>query len=198
MNVKFVSITPDAEKTMAYIARVSNPSNQENEKYAGLLKYCIKHNHWSVFEQSSMTLEIETTRGLAAQILRHRSFTYQEFSQRYADSTQLGHIPLPALRRQDEKNRQNSTDDLAAPLKTKYYVKMMSHFEQATELYNEMLKKRLKREKKQHEREVSERDSRGREDDGVRSTGEQPKEPRQSKRQWFIKLLHKARALVRL
>ena len=87
-----------------------------------------------------MTLEIETTRGLAAQILRHRSFTYQEFSQRYADSTQLGHIPLPALRRQDEKNRQNSTDDLAAPLKTKYYVKMMSHFEQATELYNEMLK----------------------------------------------------------
>ena len=87
-----------------------------------------------------MTLEIETTRGLAAQILRHRSFTYQEFSQRYADSTQLGHIPLPALRRQDEKNRQNSTDDLEAPLKTKYYVKMMSHFEQATELYNEMLK----------------------------------------------------------
>ena len=86
-----------------------------------------------------MTLEIETTRGLAAQILRHRSFTYQEFSQRYADSTQLGTIPLPALRRQDTKNRQNSTDDLEAPLKTKYYVKMMSHFEQATELYEEML-----------------------------------------------------------
>ena len=113
MTVKFVSITPDAEKTMAYIARVSNPKNQDNEKFAGLLKYCIKHNHWSVFEQSSMTLEIETTRGLAAQILRHRSFTYQEFSQRYADSSLLGDsIPLPALRRQDEKNRQNSIDDI--------------------------------------------------------------------------------------
>ena len=113
MNVKFISITPDAEKTMAYIARVSNPKNQDNEKFAGLLKYCIKHNHWSVFEQSSMSLEIETTRGLAAQILRHRSFTYQEFSQRYADSSLLEEtIPLPELRRQDTKNRQNSTDDL--------------------------------------------------------------------------------------
>ena len=90
MTVKLVSISPDAEKTMAYIARVSNPSNQNNEKYAGLLKYCIKHNHWSVFEQSSMTLEIETTRGLGAQILRHRSFTFQEFSQRYAKSNELG------------------------------------------------------------------------------------------------------------
>ena len=112
-NVKLVSVTPDAEQTMAYIARVSNPANQDNEKYAGLLKYCIKHNHWSVFEQSTMTLEIETTRAIAAQILRHRSFTYQEFSQRYADSSLLGNqIPLPELRRQDEKNRQNSIDDL--------------------------------------------------------------------------------------
>ena len=140
MNVKLVSVTPEAEKMMGYVARVSNPKNQDNPNVSGLLSYCIKHGHWSVFEQAHMTLEIETTRGLAAQILRNRSFTYQEFSQRYADSTQLGHIPLPALRRQDEKNRQNSTDDLAAPLKTKYYVKMMSHFEQATELYNEMLK----------------------------------------------------------
>ena len=140
MNVKLVSVTPDAEKMMGYVARVSNPKNQDNPNVSGLLSYCIKHGHWSVFEQAHMTLEIETTRGLAAQILRHRSFTYQEFSQRYADSTQLGHIPLPALRRQDEKNRENSTDDLEAPLKTKYYVKMMSHFEQATELYNEMLK----------------------------------------------------------
>ena len=112
MNVKLVSITPDAEKTMAYIARVSNPSNQDNENFAGLLRYCIKHQHWSVFEQSSMTLEIETTRGLAAQILRHRSFTFQEFSQRYADSNLLGEIELPELRRQDTKNRQNSIDDL--------------------------------------------------------------------------------------
>ena len=140
MNVKLVSVTPDAEKMMGYVARVSNPKNQDNPNVSGLLSYCIKHGHWSVFEQAHMTLEIETTRGLAAQILRHRSFTYQEFSQRYADSTQLGTIPLPALRRQDTKNRQNSTDDLEPPLKTKYYVKMMSHFEQATELYEEMLK----------------------------------------------------------
>ena len=86
MTVKFVSVTPDAEKTMAYIARVSNPKNQNNDKFAGLLSYCIKHGHWSVFEQAHMTLEIETTRGLGAQILRHRSFTFQEFSQRYADA----------------------------------------------------------------------------------------------------------------
>lgn len=113
MTVKLISITPDAEKTMAYIARVSNPANQDNENYAGLLRYCIKHNHWSVFEQSSMTLEIETNRGIAAQILRHRSFTFQEFSQRYADTNLLSsNIPIPELRRQDTKNRQNSTDDL--------------------------------------------------------------------------------------
>ena len=112
MTATLISVTPDAEKTMGYIARVSNPANQDNEKYAGLLKYCIKHNHWSVFEQSSMTLEIETTRAIAAQILRHRSFTFQEFSQRYAASTTLGDIQLPELRRQDTKIRQNSTDDL--------------------------------------------------------------------------------------
>ena len=106
-KVKLVSVTPDAEKTMAYIARVSNPNNQENENFSGLLKYCIEHEHWSVFEQSSMTLEIETTRAIAAQILRHRSFTFQEFSQRYAKSNELGEIELPDLRRQDKKNRQN-------------------------------------------------------------------------------------------
>ena len=112
-KARLISVTPDAEKTMAYIARVSNPSNQNNEKYSGLLRYCIKHNHWSVFEQATMTLEIETTRAIAAQILRHRSFTFQEFSQRYADSSLLGSsIPLPEMRRQDEKNRQNSIDDL--------------------------------------------------------------------------------------
>jgi thymidylate synthase (FAD) len=113
MTVKLISVTPDAEKTMAYIARVSNPANQDNQNYAKLLAYCIKHNHWSVFEQSTMTLEINTTRGLAAQILRHRSFTFQEFSQRYADIGLLdAEIPVPELRRQDTKNRQNSTDDL--------------------------------------------------------------------------------------
>ena len=139
MNVKLVTVTPDAEKLMAYVARVSNPSNQDNEKYAGLLKYCIKHNHWSVFEQSSMTLEIETTRAIAAQILRHRSFTFQEFSQRYAASTALGDIPLPELRRQDLKNRQNSTDDLDPFVVQTLQLQMTTLFSSATALYKQML-----------------------------------------------------------
>ena len=96
-QIKLISVTPDAEMTIAYVARVSNPKNQDNEKFAGLLKYCIKHGHWSVFEQAHMTLEVETTRGLAAQILRHRSFTFQEFSQRYANTNFLGAIPVPDL-----------------------------------------------------------------------------------------------------
>ena len=139
MTVKFVSITPDAEKTMAYIARVSNPKNQDNENFSGLLRYCIKHQHWSVFEQSSMTLEIETTRGIAAQILRHRSFTYQEFSQRYADSNLLGEIELPELRRQDDKNRQNSIDDLDPEMVDKFNRQMNTLFSSAFGLYNQML-----------------------------------------------------------
>ena len=146
MDVKLVNITPDAEKTMAYIARVSNPSNQDNEKFAGLLKYCIKHNHWSVFEQSSMTLEIETTRAIAAQILRHRSFTFQEFSQRYADSTKLGEIPIPELRRQDEKNRQNSTNDLDEFVKQKLELQMKTLFSSATALYQQMLEEGVAKE----------------------------------------------------
>ena len=137
--IKLVSVTPDAEKTMAYIARVSNPSNQDNENYSGLLKYCIKHNHWSVFEQSTMTLEIETTRAIAAQILRHRSFTFQEFSQRYADSNLLGSINLPKLRKQDKKNRQNSTDDLDPKVIQTLNMQMGTLFGSALALYNQML-----------------------------------------------------------
>ena len=140
MNVKFVSITPDAEKMMAYIARVSNPKNQDNENFAGLLKYCIKHNHWSVFEQSSVTLEIETTRGLAAQILRYRSFTFQEFSQRYADTKLLDtEIPVPDLRSQDTKNRQNSNDDIPQEKKEEYQALIARHFDDAMNLYNALL-----------------------------------------------------------
>ena len=140
MSVKLVSVTPDAEQTMAYVARVSNPNNQENPNYAKLLGYCIKHNHWSVFEQSFMTLEIETTRGLAAQILRHRSFTYQEFSQRYADSSLLAKtIPLPELRRQDTKNRQNSIDDIDPFVRQEFQIKMQRHFDEGMKLYQEML-----------------------------------------------------------
>ena len=140
MTVRLISVTPDAEKTMAYIARVSNPANQDNENYAGLLKYCIKHNHWSVFEQSTMSLEIETTRGIAAQILRHRSFTFQEFSQRYADASFLGEeIPVPDLRRQDTKNRQYSIDDIADDVKSKFQLKIQEHFKSSMELYKELL-----------------------------------------------------------
>jgi len=146
MTVTLVSITPDAEQTMAYIARVSNPSNQDNEKYAGLLKYCIKHNHWSVFEQSSMTLEIETTRAIAAQILRHRSFTFQEFSQRYAASTALGDIDLPELRKQDLKNRQNSTDDLDPEMVEKFNKQMITLFSSSKALYEQMLKQGVAKE----------------------------------------------------
>ena len=125
---------------MGYVARVSNPNNQDNPNVAGLLGYCIKHGHWSVFEQAHMTVEINTTRGLAAQILRHRSFTYQEFSQRYADSSLLDDIiPLPELRRQDTKNRQNSTDDLDPKLRKDYEEGIQKHFENAMWLYKDML-----------------------------------------------------------
>jgi thymidylate synthase (FAD) len=147
MTVQLISITPDAEKTMAYVARVSNPSNQDNEKYSGLLKYCIKHNHWSVFEQSFMTLEIETTRAIAAQILRHRSFTYQEFSQRYADSSLLGKvIPLPELRRQDTKNRQNSIDDLDPFVVQNLELQMQTLFDSSMALYQQMLDRGVAKE----------------------------------------------------
>ena len=139
-KVSLVSVTPDAEKTIGYVARVSNPKNQDNPKVAGLLKYCIKHGHWSVFEQAHMTVEISTTRGLAAQILRHRSFTYQEFSQRYADSSMLAkEIPLPALRRQDDKNRQNSIDDIDPLMQQDFEIKMQRHFVNGMKLYKEML-----------------------------------------------------------
>ena len=146
-QIKLVSVTPDAEKHMAYVARVSNPKNQDNDKFAGLLKYCIKHGHWSVFEQAYMTVEINTTRGLAAQILRHRSFTYQEFSQRYADTNLLSEqIPLPKLRRQDKKNRQNSTDDVDPFTVQKYDILMEEHFKASMDLYNKMLEDGIAKE----------------------------------------------------
>ena len=139
-DINLISVTPDAEQHMAYVARVSNPKNQDNDNFAGLLKYCIKHGHWSVFEQAYMTIEINTTRGIAAQILRHRSFTYQEFSQRYADSNLLGDIELPELRRQDDKNRQNSIDDLDPEMVDKFNRQMNTLFSSAFALYNQMLK----------------------------------------------------------
>ncbi len=138
--VKLISITPDAEKLISYCARVSNPSNQDNDNYAKLLEYCIKHKHWSIFEMASMNVEINTTRGLAAQILRHRSFNFQEFSQRYADTTLLAEeVPVFELRRQDNKNRQNSVDDISDEIKFKWNVKIREHFAKAKAIYDGMI-----------------------------------------------------------
>ena len=140
-SVKLVTVTPEAEKTMGYVARVSNPNNQENPEVAGLLRYCIKHNHWSVFEQAHMTLEIETTRGIAAQVLRHRSFTFQEFSQRYADSSMLAtNIPMFQLRRQDTKNRQNSIDDVDDFTRQELEIAINRYFSEGMDLYQQMLR----------------------------------------------------------
>jgi thymidylate synthase (FAD) len=139
-NVSLISITPDAEKTIAYCARVSNPKNQDRNNYAKLLRYCIQHGHWSVFEMANMVLEINTTRGIAAQILRHRSFSFQEFSQRYADASFLGEtIDTPELRTQDQKNRQNSIDDLDQEVKHKYNVQIRQLFSKSKALYDDMI-----------------------------------------------------------
>jgi thymidylate synthase (FAD) len=146
-KVTLVQATPNPEETMAYVARVSNPKNQDNPSFEGLLKYCIKHGHWSVFEQAYMTLEIETSRAIAAQILRHRSFTYQEFSQRYADSTLLSDtIPMPKLRRQDTKNRQNSIDDVDPFIRQQFEIAMQRYFEEGLDLYRTMLDKGIAKE----------------------------------------------------
>lgn len=146
-NVELVTVTPDAEKTIGYIARVSNPNNQDNPKVAGLLRYCIQHGHWSVFEQAHMTLEINTTRAIAAQILRHRSFTFQEFSQRYAETNLLSQeIPVPDLRSQDHKNRQNSLDDISPEKKSILQGQIQRHFTESLDLYNELLRQGIAKE----------------------------------------------------
>ena len=145
-QVKLVTVTPKAEETIGYIARVSNPKNQDNPNVSGLLGYCIKHQHWSVFEQAHMTLEIETTRGLAAQILRHRSFTFQEFSQRYANTNFLGAIPVPDLRRQDEKNRQNSIDDVPQKQVEFLQKEIQAYFAEGLDLYNELIREGIAKE----------------------------------------------------
>jgi len=146
MKVKLVTVTPDAEKQMGYIARVSNPQNQGNPAVAGLLGYCIKHGHWSVFEQAHMTVEIETTRGIAAQILRHRSFTFQEFSQRYANTNMLGKIDVPDLRSQDHKNRQNSIDDIPQAQKARLQGQIERYFAEGLDLYNELIREGIAKE----------------------------------------------------
>jgi thymidylate synthase (FAD) len=138
--VSLVSITPDAQHLIAYCARVSNPSNQQNlDTEEKLLRYLIKHNHWSPFEMAHMVVEINTTRAIAAQILRHRSFSFQEFSQRYADVNSIGSPMIPMLRRQDLKNRQNSIDDLDTKKKEVYYRRIGHLFAEVDDLYREMV-----------------------------------------------------------
>jgi thymidylate synthase (FAD) len=154
--IKLISITQgagelinaNAQEVISYIARVSNPSNQLNfDTSAGLLKYCIKHEHWSIFEHAFMTLEINTTRGIAAQVLRHRSFTFQEFSQRYADTNLLSDVAkVPELRRQDTKNRQNSTDDLDGYLKLTLESEIQEHFAKGQVIYNRLLSQGVAKE----------------------------------------------------
>ncbi len=136
-TVSLVHTTPDAEQLIAYMARVSNPTNQDKPESERLIKYLIKHKHWSPFEMINMCVQIDTTRSVAAQILRHRSFSFQEFSQRYAQVTQPAAIPQ--LRRQDTKNRQNSVDDLDIYTVKDFTVKINSLFELSENLYNEML-----------------------------------------------------------
>lgn len=140
MNVELISITPDAEKTIAYCARVSNPKGQDRDEYAKLLKYCIDHGHWSIFEMANMVLEINTTRCIAAQILRHRSFSFQEFSQRYAEINLLNDIQSPDLRGQDEKNRQNSLDNIDDNDKITWTRIIEDHFRKSQYIYDEMIK----------------------------------------------------------
>ena len=146
MTVKLITITPEAEKLMGYIARVSNPENQDNENVAGLLAYCIKHSHWSVFEQAHITMEVNTTRDIAAQILRHVGFRFQEFSQRYAAVTTVAE--LPELRMQDHKNRQNSLEASVedAVMISEFTMRIADHFNMAKDLYDEMLEAGIAKE----------------------------------------------------
>lgn len=138
MTVKYIHSTTDGDNLVAYMARVSNPANQDNKNTAPkLIKYLIKHKHWSPFEMVSMCVEINTTRSIAAQILRHRSFSFQEFSQRYAEVTDPP--VLPDLRRQDTKNRQNSIPDFDPIEKQHFQIQLKQHFDQSMWLYKQML-----------------------------------------------------------
>jgi thymidylate synthase (FAD) len=140
MNVDLIWATPNAEEMIVKMARVSAPSNQDNMDTAPrLLRYLIKHKHWSPFEMANMCVEIETTRAISPQILRHRSFSFQEFSQRYADTNELGSAVIPHLRRQDNKNRQNSIDDLSSEEIGGYYRRISALYEDAEHLYREMI-----------------------------------------------------------
>jgi len=138
-SAKLVWITPNAEALIGKIARVSNPSNEDNPEVDKLIKYLIKHKHWSPFEMASMCVQIDTTRAISPQILRHRSFTFQEFSQRYAIPTDSFATVLPELRRQDYENRQNSIDDLEEETQEYYQQRIDDHFRESVRLYESLL-----------------------------------------------------------
>jgi len=146
-TTELVWSTPKAQDLVVYMARVSNPSNQDSDQGAEkLLSYLINHKHWSPFEMVSMCLEVLTTRSVSAQILRHRSFSFQEFSQRYADVTAIGSPVIPTLRRQDKTNRQNSTDDLD-PNQTRLYYHRINHlFKESQDLYSKMVESGVAKE----------------------------------------------------
>ena len=138
-SAKLIWVTPDAEALVGKIARVSNPNNEDNPQVEKLIRYLIKHKHWSPFEMASMCVEIHTTRAISAQILRHRSFSFQEFSQRYAIPTDTFATVLPELRRQDLKNRQNSIDDLESEKQEYYQQRIDDHFRESVNLYESLL-----------------------------------------------------------
>jgi thymidylate synthase (FAD) len=144
MSVKLIWITPNAERLIAYCARVSNPLNQDNQNIEGLIKYCFNHKHFSIFEMVNMCIEIKTTRAISAQIIRHRSFTYQEFSQRYSKVEQ--DLEIPNLRRQDKKNRQNSISDLDKDLVNDLQNDIIEHFKKTKDLYKKLLDKGVAKE----------------------------------------------------
>lgn len=143
-SVRLISLTPDAEKTMGYCARVSSP-NQDNPEIAKLLRYCAKNGHWSVFQLAHMVVEINTSRGISPQILRHSSFSFQEFSQRYAAVDDSG-VVIYAARRQDTKNRQNSIDDLPEPIKKEWEDRQLKNWRSAFEHYQWALDNEIAKE----------------------------------------------------
>ena len=143
MAARLISVTPDSETTIGYCARVSNPKNQENPDVDKLLGFCIKHGHWSIFEMANMVVEINTTRGIAAQILRHRSFSFQEFSQRYAEAEGFEDIEP---RRQDKKNRQNSLDDLSKHDREWYKIALNEENRRCYSKYKEALNRGIAKE----------------------------------------------------
>ena len=146
-TTELVWSTPKAQDLVVYMARVSNPSNQDSNQGAEkLISYLINHKHWSPFEMVSMCLEVSTTRSVSAQILRHRSFSFQEFSQRYADVTAIGTPVIPSLRRQDKTNRQNSTDDLDPNQTRLYYHRINLLFKESQDLYSKMVESGVAKE----------------------------------------------------